>query len=516
MGDDGTAPEGEVRELLDAVIGVGEGLDLPEVLRRIVSTACAVTGARYAALGVREAGGGVGEFYSHGMDDAERALLGGTAPHGRGVPGLLLREDAAPLRLDDLTAHPASVGWPDGHPAMTTFLGVPIRVGALLFGTLYVADRADGRPFSAADAAALAALASAAGVAVGNARLYAAARRRQTWWEAASEAVHAVLDAQEGDDGLAAVARIAAEAAGADLVAVHLDDLGALRRAAAHGTGAADLPRDRDDDGGSDRWLPHGHRLDGGLQVSVPMVLGGHRIGALGLAWAPGPVPDEEDLVLVRTFAERVALAVEASRAAADRAALALLRDRDRIARDLHDLVIQRLFAIGLSLQAAGNVARVPEVATRLARAVDDLDDTIKDVRRTIFQLHGTAVRSPLRDELEELVAACRADVGVPVRLDVEGPILAVPDDVAPDVVAVVREGLSNVARHARASSAAVTLRIGRALELEVRDDGEGVSSDRRSGLANLEGRAVARGGSMRLESAPDAGTRLVWRVPRR
>ena len=219
----------------------------------------------------------------------------------------------------------------------------------------------------------------------------------------------------------------------------------------------------------------------------------------------------------MRTFAERVALAVEASRAAADRAALALLQDRDRIARDLHDLVIQRLFAVGLSLQAAGNVARVPEVARRLARAVDDLDDTIKDVRRTIFQLHGTAVRSPLRDELEELVATARDDLGIPVRLVVEGPILALPEELEPDVLAVVREALSNVAKHADAAKVEVLLRIGRAVELEIADDGGGIADGgRRSGLVNLESRAAAHGGTLRVRSGDGGGTTLTWSVPRR
>ncbi|WP_088317600.1 GAF domain-containing sensor histidine kinase [Kineosporia sp. R_H_3] len=494
-----------VRALLDAVIAVGEGLDLDEVLDRIASTACELTGARYGALGVQDDEGRVVGFHSHGMDHAldaeQRAALGGR-PSGSGLPGLLLRDDAEPLRLSNLAEHPRFVGFPDPHPRMTAFLGVPLRVAGSTFGNLYVADPPTG-DFTADDEEALQALASAAGVAVGNARLYRAARRRQTWWEAASQAVQAVVDA--GPAGLPAaldaVAGIAAAAAEADEAVVRL------------GTDTERAP----DAAPAEAGAPGGAAPGDAVRLELPLAVGAQPIGTMTLTWHEGPGPDHEDTLLARTFGERVALAVEASRAASDREALAVLQDRDRIAQDLHDLVIQRLFAVGLSLQAAGNVARVPEVARRLARAVDDLDDTIKDVRRTIFQLHGTAVRSPLRDELEELVATARADLGVAVRLVVEGPILAVPDDLAPEVLAVAREALSNVAKHAHAHRVEVSLRIGRSLELTVTDDGDGTPpGGRRSGLANLEERATRHGGTFRLRSEPGTGTTLLWSVPRR
>ncbi|WP_088281060.1 GAF domain-containing sensor histidine kinase [Kineosporia sp. A_224] len=491
-----------VRALLEAVIAVGEGLDLDEVLDRIATTACELTGARYGALGVQDDAGRVVGFHSHGMDhvlDAEqRAALGGR-PTGGGLPGLLLRDDAEPLRLSNLADHPRFVGFPDPHPRMTAFLGVPLRVGGTTFGNLYVADPPSG-DFTADDEEALQALASAAGVAVGNARLYRAARRRQTWWEAASQAVQVVVDPGPVDlrAALAEVARIAAAAAGADVATIRLD------------TEHPSAPDGPPDPGGPDDAGP-------AARLALPLAVGPQTLGTMTLVWHEGPGPDHEDALLARTFGERVALAVEASRAASDRAALAVLQDRDRIAQDLHDLVIQRLFAVGLSLQAAGNLARVPEVAKRLARAVDDLDDTIKDVRRTIFQLHGTAVSSPLRDQLEELVATARADLGIAVRLVIEGPILAVPDDLAPEVLAVAREALSNVAKHAHAHRVEVSLRIGRSLELTVTDDGDGTApGGRRSGLANLEERATRNGGTFHLRSQPGSGTTLLWSVPRR
>ena len=526
-GDDGR----RVRALLDAVIGLGEGLELTEVLQRIVTAACEVTGARYGALGVQDGDGDVVEFFSHGIGPDDRALIG-DHPQGRGLPGLLLTDDAEPLRLSNLSDHARFTGFPEHHPPMRAFLGVPIRVSGATFGNLYVADPrtpADGgRPaspdgsgpaFVPDDEDSLRALASAAGVAIGNARLYAAARRRQTWWEAASEAVQAVVDPDTTDpgDALHAVARVAGRAAAADVAAVYLRAGDGLDRTAVWPDDAADVPARIDLPDGTD-WLDDVPWCPGpACQVLLPLAVGRRDLGAVGLGWRHGRPPGAEDVLLMRTFAERVALALEASRAAADRAALALLQDRDRIARDLHDLVIQRLFAVGLSLQAAGNVARVPEVARRLARAVDDLDDTIKDVRRTIFQLHGTAVRSPLRDELEEIVATTREDLAVPVRLVVEGPILALPEELEPDVLAVAREALANVAKHADAAKVQVLLRIGRAVELEITDDGVGLADGgRRSGLANLEARAATHGGTLRVRSGPDGGTSLTWTVPRR
>lgn len=530
MGDDDARA---VRPLVDAVIGLGEGLELTEVLQRIVTAAAGVTGARYGALGVQDGEGNVVEFFSHGIAPADRDLIG-DHPQGRGLPGLLLADDAIPLRLSNLSDHARFTGFPEHHPPMRAFLGVPIRVSGATFGNLYVADPqvpedgsrpaspdGSGPAFGPDDEESLRALASAAAVAIGNARLYAAARRRQSWWEAASEAVQAVVDPAVGDPSaaLTAVARVAGTAASADLAVVYLRQGDGVDLVAAWPPGAAAPARlGRVPDTG---WFDDVPWLTGddapATQVLLPLSVGRRDLGAVGLGWRAERRVDPEDVLLMRTYAERVALALEASRAAADRAALALLQDRDRIARDLHDLVIQRLFAVGLSLQAAGNVARVPEVARRLARAVDDLDDTIKDVRRTIFQLHGTAVRSPLRDELEELVATARDDLAVPVRLVVEGPILALPEELEPDVLAVVREALSNVAKHADAAKVEVLLRIGRAVELEITDDGVGLTGGgRRSGLANLESRATGHGGTLRVRSGPDGGTTLAWSVPRR
>jgi signal transduction histidine kinase len=259
-----------------------------------------------------------------------------------------------------------------------------------------------------------------------------------------------------------------------------------------------------------------------------------------GTAWQAGdlvPVPDAEhhpwavlllgrrrplpgalgatDISAPGVFGQRVGLALEVARGSLDAAQVTLLRDRDRIARDLHDHVIQRLFAVGLSLQAALVAARVPEVAERVGRAVDDIDETIKEVRRTIFGLHGSGVASELRTRVDEVVAEAAAGLGAPPRLFVEGPLSAIGSDLSADVVAVLREGLSNVVRHAGAQQVEVFVCVARTVEIEVVDDGCGMAADsRRSGLVNLAHRAAVRGGSCELEPRPEGGTVLRWSVP--
>jgi signal transduction histidine kinase len=491
----------------------------------------------------------------HGIDPQLRERLGGM-PQAHGIPGLLLREGVDALRLSEVSAHPASVGLPHGHPPMRTFLGVPVRVQGRIFGNLYVAEKEPGTGvqfFTGDDEEALLALGAAAGVAIENARLYAAADFRRRWSEAAGVAVHAVLTAAgSGDllDRLAAVPQIARQAGGCDVAVL-----------AVPGTDDRWLWRYQDGDP-----VPNAEASPGVEPVTAavpgpsgpagevpaalaavladlvePRPLTGAELALVGgPAWRAGdlvPVLDAEHhpwavLLLARrrplpgalgatdisapgVFGQRVGLALEVARGSLDAAQVTLLRDRDRIARDLHDHVIQRLFAVGLSLQAALVAARVPEVADRVGRAVDDIDETIKEVRRTIFGLHGSGVGSELRTRVDEVVAEAAEGLGTPPRLFVEGPLSAVGPDLSADVVAVLREGLSNVVRHAGARQVEVFVCVARTVEIEVVDDGCGVAADsRRSGLVNLAHRAAVRGGTCELEPRPEGGTVLRWSVP--
>ena len=546
----GLAQEAQRRlaALLEAVVAVTADLDLPTVLTTIVETACQLSGAQYGALGVLSPERDyLTQFVTYGIDEATRDQIG-PLPTGHGVLGLLLIENPQPMRLHDIADHPASVGFPANHPPMHSFLGVPVRTREAVFGNLYLAEKHDAagerRDFTEADEEVVEALAAAAGVAVENAQLYERTRNRETWLEAAGsssqrlasdgatpaalqQVVHAARQAGEAD--LAILALSAAAPVGQEVgeTGVRADGDVQMRVAAV----SADAPFAAPSHLKVGQVFPDAVRgepvsvapdLGGAIDVddweqalAAPLWSGETFMGALVLAWRGQRRLSTEGIGPVGVFAERVAMALDVASSQAYRARLAVLEDRDRIARDLHDLVIQRLFAVGLSVQSAEADAVRPEVVERLRRAVDDLDDTIKDVRRTIFQLHSPTGHD-LRNQLDDVVAAARRGLGFAPRLVIEGPVIAVPAPVAADVVAVVRELLSNAARHARASHVEVRLRVGSEVEVVVRDDGDGIdpAQARRSGLANLTDRASGHGGTLDVSAVEPHGTQVRWRVP--
>ena len=252
--------------------------------------------------------------------------------------------------------------------------------------------------------------------------------------------------------------------------------------------------------------------------MALPLCAESSLTGVLTLAWAHG---DESvlsgDVLLPATFAEQAALALQVASARQDRARLAVYEDRDRIGRDLHDLVIQRLFAIGLTLENAARMAVKPEVATRITTAVDDIDVTIREIRHTIFELgSGRGTLVDLRTELGGIVEEHAVVLGFRPTWHTEGPVdSAVPDEVRPHLLAVLREALSNAARHARASSVDVSLAVGDEVVLTVTDDGVGIPEGvRTSGLRNMAERAASAGGRSDVESRPGGGTTVRWSVP--
>ncbi len=541
--------------LLDAVVAVSSELDLAAALERIVATARVLVGARYGALGVIGPGGRLVEFVTTGIDEETRARIG-HLPVGHGVLGLLI-EDPRPLRLHDIGEHARSVGFPAHHPPMHGFLGVPVRTRDEVFGNLYLTEKEgpdDGpHDFTQADEEVVVALAAAAGIAVENARLYAASRHREDWLEAAAHIVAVVTADTDPRAAAAGVVEAARRASGADAVAFLRIDLAAVTDPADGvgddvGAPGDDAGRDRlvvvAVDGDPDQLPAHDEVLghvgsttgardpvavpadpDGthGLWVLLPLRAGDRHHGVVVLVWrvgaGTGPPPDQR---LLRTFADQVALALDVAEAQRDRARLAVLEDRDRIARDLHDLVIQRLFAVGLMVQSTAKEAVRPFVQQRLERVVDELDGTIKDVRSTIHRLRDRSGLQGLRHDLDEEITSARDALGFMPSLHVRGALTAVPPEVGADVVAVVREALTNVARHAGATSAAVEVGLvddpaGGLLEVCVSDDGIGPppAGHRRSGLGNLSVRAAARGGSLEVAAVGHRGTRVRWSVPR-
>jgi len=521
--------------LLDAVVGVGSDLDLRSTLHRIVLAACRLADARYGALGVIGPDRQLVEFITDGISVAVHRRIG-DLPTGRGVLGLLI-DEPKPVRLRDIADHPRSYGFPKHHPVMRSFLGVPVRIRDQVFGNLYLTEKRGAEEFTADDEETMVALAVAAGVAIDNARLYAAAGYRQRWLEATAEITNVLLGDVDRTAALELVARRAREVSGAQAVMVLLPDPegGQLRvevcdpddpplrgsSLAVAGTVLERVLADGDAAVIDDlaQAAPWPVPVSTGAALIAPLATSGTVQGLLIVAHRQGGATfdDHLDVNLLSTFAGQAALALERARHQEERELFVVLEDRERIARDLHDVVIQRLFATGLHLQSAARLAARPEVGTRINAAVDDLDATIRDIRSAIFELR-TPVNAALRAEIRATVDAAAASLGFRPELRMDGPIdSAVPDDVRPDLLAVLREALSNAVRHARASAVEVHIEVGdRRLRLVLADNGVGAVEpfDERSGLANMRQRAAGHGGTLALTPQPDGGTRVRLHFP--
>jgi signal transduction histidine kinase len=531
------------RHLLDAVVGITSELSLDGVLERIVLAAGSLTGAQYAALGVLGDGPErrLRTFVHHGVDEATAAAIG-DLPVGHGLLGLLI-DDPRPIRLRDIAAHPASYGFPEQHPPMSSFLGVPVRTRELVFGNLYLTEKAGGQDFSEFDESVAVTLAAAAGVAIENANLYERASRRQAWLSATAEITALLADDSSADQALQVVADRARWVSGADVawVVTGADpqelclkvvsgaplDPEAMQALRMEHSLASIVVRTgvavSVDDLTSDPRAVDPSTIPGWPRIGPAMVLplrsSNGVEGVLSLGWTPDNLESFHRVApeLPTSFAEHATLALQLARARDDRIRLSLYEDRDRIGRDLHDLVIQRLFAVGLGLQSAAHRVDDEAVAERLHQAIDDIDDTIKDIRRTIFALGSLGSAEDVQSEIEAIVDRAGATMKLRPKLLMEGPIrTTVPAELVPDLLAVLAESLTNVSRHAHASS--VVVRVSAEpdwVQVSVSDDGRGMEPDvRESGLDNLRSRASRHGGDLLVESEAGAGTTVTWRVP--
>ncbi len=535
--------------LLDANIGIVRELSLGSVLQRIIHSARQVVGADYAALGVISVDGeGLEQFVHVGMHPQTVDAIG-HLPSGKGLLGALI-EEPHPVRLRHLAEDMRSVGMPANHPPMAAFLGVPIRVRREVFGNLYL-TRSTPHEFTAEDERVALSLAATAGVAIENARLFDEARRRGAWLEASTDATREVLS--EGDEHTGElIAETVHRLAAADHAALWVPGLGGEadpRRSAVAG-GSDDLLTDQErlalveavlgtgeamrlDDGGG--FVTEEGRVAvtvepgrlGGAMV-LPLVGSDHARGVLLCVRESGGRPfSAAELDMAATFASHLSLALELADFRRDQQRVQLLEDRARIARDLHDHVIQQLFAAGMTVQGATSTLAGRPEAQLLEKVVDIVDDAIGQIRTSIFHLRPSPMSTgSLRSAVLEVVAEVRPILGLQPRVRFEGPVDAVSDaELVLDVRAVVREALTNVARHGQASS--VTARIAaeaETLTVEVIDDGQGLqaSEGRRSGLANLAKRAEARAGELvvgtRTEGSPGGGpgrgTKIGWSVP--
>ena len=502
--------------LLDAVLAVSSDLELSAVLRRIVESACQLVDAKYGALGVLgPQGEELVEFVTHGVTDEERAAIG-PQPHGRGLLGLIIRSPH-PQRVPRISEHPDSYGFPPNHPVMTSFLGAPVRTRDEVFGNLYMTDKLSAPEFSADDEAILAALAAAAGVAIDNAQLYHRNRTQLVWGEATRDLVSALLQGRSEDDVLADAARRVVDLTGARTCVIAQRQGSELVVAAAAGAPVPDVGEVVTDP----VWrsvlaatavprVPDWTALD----ALVPIAVGGRE--ALGVLSISGmPVQLGGSRAPLADFAQRLAVGLTAARAQREQARITLLEDRDRIARDMHDHVIQRLFATGLSLQSAGRLVGEPVARERIEGAVDEVDAVIKDIRHTIFALHRAPDSRSLGSEVSAVCEAAVVTLGFAPSLSIKGFLAEVPEQVAADLLAVIREGLTNAARHAGATKVSVHVEVADDVQVRVQDDGRGVPEGTpRSGLDNLARRAATRGGTFELDTSHGGGTTVVWRVP--
>jgi signal transduction histidine kinase len=547
-------------DLLQAALGLATDLDLPTVLQRFVQASADLTGARYAAINVLDARGRSTTFVHTGLAPELAALLG-RPPHAIGV--LAAIPPHGTLRLTDLMEHPTFRGFPPHHPPMGSFLGTAVRVRDRVFGYLYLSEKSGG--FTDEDDEAVLTLAAAAAVAIQNAQLFAQAEHRERWLQAGQQITTMLLSGADEEDVLAQIASSSREVSRADTAALVLPSTrDSLVMEIVDGVGADELlgtvmPPDgrahtvlRDGNGLVVDSLSRARamRVDSmrqfGPALYAPMHADGRGVGVLVLLRRVGSAPfDPSDLTTAESYAGQAAIALVLAEARHAQDVAALLDERERIARDLHDLAIQQLFATGMQLETvrrrAARGVDPSELTGIVEDALDNVDSTVRQIRSIVHALRDPDAEAPLAERLRREASLARTGLGFAPSLlitiddrvldseeSLEGDAGTLDDrvgeDLADDVVAVVREGLANAARHARASSVAVRVDLagerpsGR-IAVEVEDDGAGLppERERRSGTDNLAARARRHGGSFTLgTSSHGRGTLLAWQAPLR
>ncbi|WP_409492968.1 GAF domain-containing protein [Amycolatopsis sp. cmx-11-12] len=534
--------------LLEAVLAVASGLELDTTLRRIVQAAIDLAEATYGAVGVIADDGSLAEFVYLGIDGETRQQIG-HLPKGHGLLGFVI-DEAKPVRLADISRHPASVGFPPRHPPMRSFLGVPIRVRDEVFGNLYLTEKRGGG-FTDDDEVVVQALAAAAGIAIENAHLYEQARLRQQWQAATSEVTTELLGGTDPVDALNLIASRALELTGSDLTLLALpgpgrldvgrageEEVGDLTIAVCAGaragelTGArisvaASLPgavyRDRTPRSVPELVLGDDGEFRFGPTLVVPLRARERTSGVLMAVRNPGSVPFElTQLPVVASFADQAALALQLATQQRTAREIDVLADRDRIARDLHDHVIQRLFAVGLAMQSTHRRARSPELQRRIGDSIDQMHEIVHEIRTAIFDLHGGEAGQQgvrLRHRLYDSIAELTDDTAIHPTVSLSGPLDSIPVPFAGHAEAVVRETVGNVVRHARASGVSVSVAVkDDVLRIVVTDDGAGMDGEPGGfgGLRNLRDRAERAGGTFRVETREGGGTLAEWSAPLR
>ena len=522
--------------LLAAGLTLASELSLPIVLQRIVDLAAQVADARYGALGVIGDNGTLVEFVTTGISAKERRAIG-ALPTGRGVLGLLIH-DPKPVRITNIGDHPQSVGFPPSHPPMRSFLGAPVQAMGRVFGNIYLAEKRSASEFSKDDEESLIVLATQAGVAIANASLYEEVRSREQWLDALRDITTRVLDGEQEGSLLESIAEHACKVAGADAATiVNVSDTpGELVVAAAVGARSSEmrgqtLPAEGsisgavmqsgeslsiDDVSADSRAFQPIVRLGRhGPAVFVPLRVPGGATGTLMVTKLKGSARfDERRVQLVETLADQASVAIEYGRAQTELRRLGLMEERERIAKELHDGIIQSLFAVGMGLQGTALMARSPDVTGRIEDAVEELDKVIRDLRNYIFGLRPGILADRQLDQAlrilgEEIQSRSRAIVEV----DIDASVAASLSGRSAEIIQLTREALSNVARHAQATRASLRLaRRGSKAVLMVEDNGVGFDPSDNSkgfGMGNMRARAAGLGGTLDVKTETGKGTTL-------
>jgi signal transduction histidine kinase len=529
--DELLAARDQMEQLLRVIVDIGSNLEnLDVTLHGIVKAAMELAGARYGALGIYGSDGKLLSVIQEGIDADAANRLG----------DLSMTE---PLRVNDLTTYLRESGLAGQDSLIRAFLGIPISVRGAVFGNLYLGDDRPDRAFSDSEEIAARALASAAGVAIDNARLFERQRTSAKWMKASREITAELLSAGPATRPLQLIVDRALELTDAEQAILLIptepdlavDEVDTLVVAAMAGRYASEVIGRRVPVQGSTtgavlksgkplitssfRYLIEGFTDVGERSAIVmPLRADGTVVGAIALARSEQQQTFGDDyLELVSDFAQHAALALALASGREHSRERAILADRERIAHDLHDHVIQKLFAAGLDIQSTIARARSPEVSERLASTLDDLQGTIDDIRATIFKLQNPAAESgDLRQRIQSTIAELTEDRGIATTLDISGDLAGVPGVLADHAEAVITEAVSNAVRHAGASHLTVCICADDRLTVEVIDDGCGIPQDnrRRSGLANMERRAAEVGGDCSITAAPEGGTRIYWTTP--
>jgi signal transduction histidine kinase len=534
--------ESRAERLLETGLALAAELSLPALLQRIIELAVELTEASYGALGVLSADGArLADFITSGISEAERTAIG-KLPRGDGILGVIIREPE-PLRLADIAGDERSVGFPAHHPPMRSFLGAPIRAHGRVFGNIYLTDKRNAVEFTGEDEAALVVLATQAGVAIANAHLYEEVRLRERWLDGVREVATTLLVGNPAPSALQIVAQHARELGDADMATISIPEENRLRILVADGAGAAELLNVEvpltgslseavirtgetmlvDDAPSSGLTQPIVSIAHVGPMILVPLVplaLRSSAHGVLAVGRRAGrPAFGAADVPLLESFAEQAILALEYARAQSEIARLTLVEDRERIARDLHDGVIQSLFAVGLGLQGTAAVVGDSRLGSRIQQAVGEIDRVIGDLRSYIFGLRPSVLAGGgLTNALEQLAHEAGERTGVTIVVEVDASLEPPLADSSTQIAHIVREALSNVGRHAEAETCRVSVRREEgAAVIEIDDDGRGfdvLAAPRGMGLGNLADRASAVGGRLSIDSTPEQGTTVRVVVP--